>query len=63
MADAIQTEAVSLEGEDYYQDPWGFFARLRESRPVTKVRMPGYGHAWVVTRYADVRAALADPRL
>ena len=25
--------------------------------------MPGYGHAWVVTRYADVRAALADPRL
>jgi cytochrome P450 len=25
--------------------------------------MPGYGRAWVVTRYADVRAALADPRL
>ncbi len=25
--------------------------------------MPGYGRAWVITRYADVRAALADPRL
>ena len=63
MADVIATQPVSLEGVDYYQDPWGFFARLRESRPVHRVRMPGYGHAWVVTRYADVRAALADPRL
>ena len=25
--------------------------------------MPGYGRAWMVTRHADVRAALADPRL
>ena len=25
--------------------------------------MRGYGRAWVVTRYADARAALADPRL
>jgi cytochrome P450 len=58
-----ETDPVSLEGEAYYQDPWGFFARLRESRPVTEVRMPGYGRAWVVTRYADARAALADPRL
>jgi cytochrome P450 len=63
VTDATETEPVSLEGEAYYQDPWGFFARLRESRPVTEVRMPGYGRAWVVTRYADVRAALADPRL
>jgi cytochrome P450 len=63
MADAIPIKPVSLKGDDYYQDPWGFFARLRESQPVTGVRMPGYGHAWVVTRYADVRAALTDPRL
>ena len=52
MTDATATEPVSLEGEAYYQDPWGFFARLRESRPVAEVRMPGYGRAWVVTRYA-----------
>lgn len=57
------TEPVALEGEAYCQDPWGFFARLRESRPVAEVRMPGYGRGWVVTRYADARAALADPRL
>ncbi len=63
MTDLTATEPVSLEGEAYYQDPWGFFARLRESRPVAEVRMPGYGRAWLVTRYAQARAALADPRL
>jgi cytochrome P450 len=41
----------------------GSFARLGGSRPVATVRMPGYGRAWIVTRYADVRTALTDPRL
>jgi cytochrome P450 len=57
------TPAVALEGDAYYQDPAGFLARLRESRPVTPVRMPAYGRAWVVTRYDDVRAVLTDPRM
>ena len=61
MTDAIQP--VPLDEDAYYQDPAGFFARLRESRPVAPVRMPGYGRMWVVTRYADVRAALTDQRL
>ncbi len=61
MTDAIQL--VPLDEDAYYQDPAGFFARLRESRPVAPVRMPGYGRMWVVTRYEDVRAALADQRL
>ena len=52
-----------LDEDSYYQDPLGFFARLRESRPVAPVRMPGYGRAWIVTRYADVRTVLTDPRL
>jgi cytochrome P450 len=60
------TDAIRLTplGEDsYYQDPPAFFARLRESRPVAPVRMPDYGRVWMVTRYADVRAALTDSRL
>jgi cytochrome P450 len=57
------TPMVALEGDAYYQDPAGFLARLRESRPVTPVRMPAYGRAWVVTRYDDVRAVLTDPRM
>jgi cytochrome P450 len=62
----VVTDAVPLapfDEDSYYQDPLGFFARLRESRPVAPVRMPGYGRAWIVTRYADVRAVLTDPRL
>jgi cytochrome P450 len=57
------TELESFDERSSYQERLGFFARLRESRPVAPVRMPGYGRAWVVTRHADVRAALADPRL
>ena len=36
---------------------------MREEGPVTPVVMPYGERAWLVTRYADVRAALADPRL
>ena len=61
MADPIQLE--SLDEDSYYRDPLGFFASLRESRPVAPVRMPAYGRAWIVTRYADVRTVLTDPRL
>ena len=61
MTDAVQL--APFDEDSYYQDPLGFFARLRESRPVAPVRMPGYGRAWIVTRYADVRTVLTDPRL
>ena len=61
VTDAV--ELVPLDEDSYYQDPVGFFARLRESRPVAPVRMPAYGRAWIVTRYADVRTVLTDPRL
>ena len=50
-------------GDDYYQRPLAYFARMREEGPVTLVTMPWGARAWLVTRYADVRAALADPRL
>jgi cytochrome P450 len=61
VTDAIELEP--LDEDSYYQDPLGFFARLRGSRPVAPVRMPGYGQAWIVTRYVDVRTVLTDPRL
>ena len=61
VTDAIQL--LSFDEDSCYQDPAGFFARLRESRPVAPVRMPNYGRAWIITRYEDVRAALTDPRL
>ena len=50
-------------GAEYFQDPYSVHARLREQRPVTPVIMPGGMSAWLVTGYAEARAALADPRL
>jgi cytochrome P450 len=38
-------------------------ARLRETCPMAKVRMPMDATAWYATRYEDVRALIADPRL
>lgn len=39
------------------------YAELRAQDPVVRVRMPYGGEAWLLTRYEDVRRALADPRL
>jgi cytochrome P450 len=61
MTDAA--DRVLLDEDSYYQDPLGLFARLRESRPVAPAWMPDLGRVWIITRYADVRAALTDPRL
>ena len=47
----------------FLQDPYAVYARLREQAPARKVRLPGGWDAWVVTRYAEARAALADQRL
>jgi nocardicin N-oxygenase len=38
------------------------FAELREKAPVTRVQLPNGAQAWLVTRYADVRKVLVDPR-
>ncbi|WP_377270024.1 cytochrome P450 [Peterkaempfera sp. SMS 1(5)a] len=45
-----------------YRGPDPIFTRLRAERPVVRVEWTGGGHAWLVTRYADVRAVLEDTR-
>jgi cytochrome P450 len=54
---------VEYLGAEYFQDPYAVHARLRAQRPVSAVIMPGGTPAWLVTGYAEARAALADPRL
>ncbi|MFF3373740.1 cytochrome P450 [Streptomyces sp. NPDC002680] len=44
-------------------DPPEVYQWLREERPVTRVITKGGDPAWLVTRYDDVRAVLADPRV
>jgi len=38
------------------------FAWIRAHAPVTQVKLASGDPAWLITRYEDVRAALADPR-
>jgi cytochrome P450 len=38
------------------------YTRLRAEQPVARVRMAGGNTAWLLTRYADVRAMLSDTR-
>jgi cytochrome P450 len=56
-------QPAACDGDAYFQDAAGFRTRLRESGPVAEAWMPHYGRVWVVTGYAEVRAALTDPRL
>jgi cytochrome P450 len=46
----------------FTDDPYPVYAKLREDSPVREVTFHGL-RAWLVTRHADVAAALADPRL
>jgi cytochrome P450 len=50
-------------GAEYFSDPYSVHARLRAQRPVAHVIMPGGMPAWLITGYAQARAALTDPRL
>ncbi|MGB3442768.1 MAG: cytochrome P450 [Actinophytocola sp.] len=52
-----------LFDDSYMQDPHTVLARLREDEPVHHTVTPNGLKVWVVSRYEDVRAAFADPRL
>jgi len=48
---------------EFFADPHPAYARLREEKPVQRVRNPNGLEYWLVTRYDEARAALADRRL
>ncbi|MFD7653480.1 cytochrome P450 [Actinosynnema sp. NPDC059797] len=55
-------QGLDVLGEEYFADPHAYHARLREERAATEVVLPRGTRAWLVTRYDEARAALADPR-
>lgn len=58
------TSAPSVQlDQAFMQDPHAVFARLRANGPVHRVVMPQGMPAWIVSDYAEARAALTDPRL
>ncbi|WP_241777705.1 cytochrome P450 [Streptomyces sp. CT34] len=48
---------------EFAADPYPAYAWLREHAPVHRTALPSGVEAWLVTRYADARQALADARL
>lgn len=49
--------------EAFGPDPYPMYAKLREDGPVQRVVSPEGRPVWLITRYPEARAALADPRL
>ncbi|MFF2194745.1 cytochrome P450 [Streptomyces sp. NPDC058157] len=56
-------EAPTLFDWEFATDPYPAYAWLREHAPVHRATLPSGVEAWLVTRYADARQALADQRL
>ncbi|HKN55493.1 MAG TPA: cytochrome P450, partial [Amycolatopsis sp.] len=54
--------AFPLE-RDAVPEPAADYRRLRADEPIIKVTLPTQQEAWLVTRHADVRAILIDPRI
>lgn len=57
------SSAPTLFTWEFATDPYPAYAWLREHAPVHRTTLPSGVEAWLVTRYADARKALADPRL
>ncbi|RKT05081.1 cytochrome P450 [Streptomyces sp. 3211.6] len=55
--------APTLFDWEFATDPYPAYAWLREHAPVHRATLPSGVEAWLVTRYADARQALADQRL
>ncbi|WP_461034872.1 cytochrome P450 family protein [Streptomyces mayteni] len=58
-----ETVGPGLFDRAFAADPYPAYAWLREHAPVHRAVLPSGVEAWLVTRYADARRALADPRL
>ncbi|WP_067824076.1 cytochrome P450 [Nocardia inohanensis] len=54
---------LSIFDEAFARDPWDVLRELRDDGGVHRVRTPDGPPAWLVTRFADVRAGLLDDRL
>ncbi|NEC37379.1 cytochrome P450 family protein [Streptomyces rubrogriseus] len=54
---------TEIDPQELFQDPYAVYGRLREERPVHRIIGTDGLPAWLVTRFDDVRQAIADPRL
>ncbi|KOG89114.1 cytochrome P450, partial [Streptomyces varsoviensis] len=53
---------IDLTHPDVLRDPFTGYGRVRERSPLARLRAPGVGPMWAVTRYEAAKALLADAR-
>ncbi|MEV1065692.1 cytochrome P450 [Streptomyces sp. NPDC050263] len=63
MSTTTPAQKPLVEHDELIADPYAAYARLREAGPVHRITGTDGLPAWLITRYDDVRRALADPRL
>ncbi len=56
------TATLEIFDGAFWRDPYPAYAQLRDDAPVRRIERAD-GIMWLISRYADVRAALVDPRL
>ncbi|MFJ5726062.1 cytochrome P450 [Streptomyces sp. NPDC093149] len=56
-------EDLSALGQEFIDDPYPVYERMRGQSPVHRVKTDASGEFWLVLGHAEGRAALADPRL
>ncbi|MGP3952788.1 cytochrome P450 family protein [Streptomyces sp. 7N604] len=61
--DSTAPTSPTLFTWEFAADPYPAYAWLREHSPVHRTTLPSGVEAWLVTRYADARQALAEQRL
>ncbi|AXG82568.1 cytochrome P450 family protein [Streptomyces paludis] len=63
MPTSTPAEQNPVDPAQLIANPYEAYARLREAGPVHRITGTDGLPAWLVTRYDDVRQAIADPRL
>ncbi|MEV5388566.1 cytochrome P450 [Streptomyces sp. NPDC052721] len=63
MSKSTSPSTAAVDYTRLLRDPYAVYGRLREEGPVHRITGTDGLPAWLVTRYDDVRQALADPRL
>jgi cytochrome P450 len=63
VGQGLAAENVPRLGRAFIQDPHAAYRRLRADGPACRVVMWGGHRVWLITRYAEAKAALVDPRL
>jgi cytochrome P450 len=53
---------IDLTDSKVLTDPFTAYEQAREASALAKLVIPGFGPFWAVTRYAEARAMLGDPR-